>query len=154
MSVYHEIQRRVGHVAHIIRAGIPDLWAVFGIIIFFVGGSAWLAIAWGINHLAWGIVAALLIIVLLLVEGSYRESRKIIRTGESPRLKVLRELSAEGQIIRSRLPENDKRGLVSLPSDLLRDFEAWKARSVSALETMACLSNSVSWADILWHEPV
>jgi hypothetical protein len=132
--VYLEIQRRAKHAAHLIRAGFPSLWAVAGVIAFIVGGSLLLAFTWGIRHLNWGLVIILAVIILLLIEGSYRESRKTDRVSRSPRLLPLRELVAEGQAIQARLPASDKRGLMSLPSDLLRDFEAWKIKATAALE--------------------
>lgn len=134
MFVYLEIQRRAKHAAHLVRAGFPSLWAVAGAIAFIVGGSLLLTLTWGIRHLVWGLIIVLVVIILLLTEGSYRESRKTDHAPTSLRLLPLRELVAEGQAIQARLPAPDKRGRMGLPSDLLRDFEAWKAKVVGALE--------------------
>ena len=134
MFVYLELQRRVKHAAHLMRAGFPSLWAVAGVIAFFVGGSLLLTLTWGIRHLIWGLIIVLVVIISLLIEGSYRESRKGDHAPRSLRLLPLRELVVEGQAIQARLPAPDKRGLMGLPSDLLRDFEAWKTKAVAALE--------------------
>jgi hypothetical protein len=141
VPIYPGVQRRAEHVVRVIRAGLPRLWAVVGVVTIFIGGSALLALVWGIRHLMWGVVIALAIIILVLAEGSYRESRNAARALDSPRLKPLRELAAEGQAMRARLPERNKRGLVNLRSDLLRDFEAWKGKVTSALKPWpACLA--------------
>lgn len=134
MTIDREARRRAIHLVRIVRAGVPTLWAVIGVVTIFVGGSIFLGFVWGVRHIAWGLVFALATISVMLVEGSYRESCKATRESHSTPIRPLRELVAEGQAIRARLPERNRRGLVSLPADLVRDFDTWKSKVASALK--------------------
>jgi hypothetical protein len=51
-----------------------------------------------------------------------------------PDLQHLRGLVLEGRVMRARLPEPRKRGLVLLPADLMRRFESWKGEVAEALQ--------------------
>jgi hypothetical protein len=52
----------------------------------------------------------------------------------SPDLRHLRDLALEGRVMRARLPEAHRRGLVLLPADLMRRFEGWKGEVAEALQ--------------------
>lgn len=52
----------------------------------------------------------------------------------SPDLQHLRGLALEGTVMRARLPEPHRRGLVLLPADLMRRFEDWKGEVAEALQ--------------------
>ena len=52
----------------------------------------------------------------------------------SPNLQRLRGLALEGRVMRARLPEPDRRGLVLLPADLMRRFEGWKGEVAETLQ--------------------
>lgn len=52
----------------------------------------------------------------------------------SPDLQHLRGLALEGRVMRARLPEPHRRGLVLLPADLMRRFEGWKGEVAEALQ--------------------
>jgi hypothetical protein len=87
VSDHLEIQRRAQHAGRLLRAGLPSLWVIVGILVALVGGSVLLTLLWGFKHLTWGATAALVIVVLAVLEGSYRESRKLVHPpGSSQRL--------------------------------------------------------------------
>jgi hypothetical protein len=52
----------------------------------------------------------------------------------SPDLQHLRGLALEGRVMRARLPEPHRRGLVLLPVDLMRRFEVWKDEVAKTLQ--------------------
>jgi hypothetical protein len=134
VALYVELQRRARHAAHLIRAGFGSLWKVAGVLTLLVGGDIALVGIWGIKHLVWGVTILLGTIVLLITDGSYRDSRAPTHaSGPSDRLVGLRELLVEGQAMKARLPARDKRGLIVLPSDLLNDYAGWKKKAETQL---------------------
>ena len=134
MPIHPEIQRRAKHAERLMRAGLPRLWAVVVALLALVGGNVLIAFTWGVRHLIWGVIVALVIIVMVTLEGSYRASRDAAQVPESQDLLRLRKLAVEGQAIRARLPTADRRGLVRLPADLTSSYEAWKVKAAAALE--------------------
>jgi hypothetical protein len=68
---------RFKHVWRLLRAGIPRVWAQFGVALGVVGGSLALVVGWGARHAVWGLVILLAVAIAVIVEGSYRESRQL-----------------------------------------------------------------------------
>jgi hypothetical protein len=124
----------IEHTWRVILAGFPGLWSAIGAATILVGGNVLLAFTWGSRHLFVGIAIALAVLVLVVIAGSYRESRRARLASESPHLITLRQLVLEGRAIQARVPERDKRPLTGPPSDIFRDFETWKSKADSALE--------------------
>jgi hypothetical protein len=67
-----------GMLDGLLRAGFPGLWVADSVLAVLVGGSVLLVAVWGLRHLVWSVVIALVIIILVTIEGSYRESRKVL----------------------------------------------------------------------------
>lgn len=127
------VPERAKHFSLIVRTGLPHLWVVIAALTIVVGGNVVLAAAWGVKHLAWGLIIALVIIILVITEGSYREFQRLKRSADTEPLGLqrLRELAGVGSTMRARLPE--KRGLVPLPADLIDRFRTWKTEVGEAL---------------------
>jgi Ca2+/Na+ antiporter len=68
--------RRIKHWGRVIHAGFWTLPAIVSYIILIVGGSVALTFSWSRRHLLWGIVLLLLGVVVVVLEGSYRESKR------------------------------------------------------------------------------
>jgi hypothetical protein len=109
------------------------LWSAIGAATVLVGGNVLLAFIWGSRHLFVGVAIALALIALVVIAGSYRESRRVRLAPESPRLLPLRQLAIEGRAIQARVPERNKRPFAGPPSEMFRDFENWKSKADSAL---------------------
>jgi hypothetical protein len=144
---------RVRYAWRITRAGLPGFWVGISTATIVIGGNVLLAFTWGVKHLLLGIAIALAIIVLVVIEGSYRVSRRVNVAPESPSLAQLRELAIEGHVIRARIPDRDSRGLIAPPSDMRRGFEAWRSKADSALEPwptcQAQFRGQISYSGIL-----
>jgi len=69
---------RLKHWWRLMRAGLPRLWATIAVCVAIVGGSVALAVRWGFKHSVWGLAAAALgLILVVIVDGSYREFRSV-----------------------------------------------------------------------------
>lgn len=68
---------RLKHWWRLMRAGLPRLWVTIAACVAIVGGSVALAVRWGIRHSVLGLVAALALMLVVIIEGSYREFRSI-----------------------------------------------------------------------------
>jgi len=71
------IKKRIGHWGRILRAGFGTAYAAAGCVTLLVGGSVLLAVHWGREHVAWGVAAIAVAVVIALFEGSYRENRRL-----------------------------------------------------------------------------
>jgi hypothetical protein len=67
---------RFRHWWRVIRAGFWTVPTVVSYVILIVGGSVALTFTWGRKHLLWAIVLVLIAIIVVTLEGSYRESRR------------------------------------------------------------------------------
>jgi hypothetical protein len=76
VAIRREMQHRASHLGHSMKAGLPPLWAAIAAALALVGGSVAITIAWGARHLYWGLILLLLIIVAVITEGSYQESKR------------------------------------------------------------------------------
>ena len=76
MPIRNEVQKRASHLRRSLRTALRPCWATVGIVVTLTGVSAQVAAAWGIGHLYWGLPAALLVLVLMVNEGSYRATEE------------------------------------------------------------------------------
>ena len=66
--------QRLKYWVRLIRLGYSAAPAIGGLITCIVGGSVVLVLAWGLKHLAWGIVLLIAAVVVTILEGAYREA--------------------------------------------------------------------------------
>lgn len=76
MPLRLEVSQRARHLGRCLTMGLSRLWAVVAVAVAFVGGSVLLAFAWGLRHLYWGSLVLVLVLLVVIIEGSYRESRR------------------------------------------------------------------------------
>jgi len=71
--------QRIRHWWHVVSAGYRAPPAIASVIILFVGGSVLLFFHWGRTHLLWGVAVLLVAIVVVVLEGSYQETRRLVK---------------------------------------------------------------------------
>lgn len=69
--------RRFAYWWRVMRAGSPAVWSIVGAILVFVGGSLILTTDWALKHRVWGIILVAAAILVAILEGSYREIRRL-----------------------------------------------------------------------------
>ena len=97
------IKERIGHWGHVVRAGFGVAYAVIGFMTLVVGGSVLLAVHWGREHVAWGIAAIAGAIVIVLLEGSYREKKRLDKAHAEKTSNLLSEHQAAVAKIQAKL---------------------------------------------------
>ena len=112
-----EVQRRAAHLSRSVKAGLSPLWFVLTAAVALVGGSAALAALWGARHLVWGLVIFLVILVIVVTEGSYRAAtdRETKRSGRVAELEDERDAKAnELEVVRAELKEVKRAAITAL----------------------------------------
>lgn len=71
------IMERIRHWCRIVRSGFGVAYATVGCLTLLVGGSVLLAVHWGREHVAWGVGAIAAAVIVVLLEGSYRENSRL-----------------------------------------------------------------------------
>jgi hypothetical protein len=61
----------------VVRAGSLVVWSIVGVILAFVGGSLLLTTDWALKHRLWGVILVAVAILGAVLEGSYREIRRL-----------------------------------------------------------------------------
>ncbi len=84
------------------KAGLPPLWAAVLAAVALVGGSVAVSVAWGVRHLIWGIVIALVLLVVVITEGSFRMVRGA-RKAHSDELRAVRQDLEDAQQAQRRV---------------------------------------------------
>jgi hypothetical protein len=69
--------QRIRHWWRLLRAGYRAVPAIISYVVLIVGGSLGLAFAWGRKHLLWGLVLILGAVIVVILEGSFREARRL-----------------------------------------------------------------------------
>lgn len=69
--------QRIKHWRRLLRSGYRAVPALISYVVLIVGGSAALGFAWGRRHLLWGLVLILGAVIVTILEGSFREARRV-----------------------------------------------------------------------------
>jgi hypothetical protein len=69
--------RRFAYWWRVVRAGSLVVWSIVGVILAFVGGSLLLTTDWALKHRLWGVILVAVAILAAVLEGSYREIRRL-----------------------------------------------------------------------------
>jgi uncharacterized membrane protein len=96
-----EVERRAEYLGRAMKEGLTPLWALISVAITLVGGSVTVAVIWGVKHLIWVPIIVLLVLLVVLAEGSYR----VARNRETEHGKRLAELQGERDAKANELDE-------------------------------------------------
>ncbi len=174
MAIRSEIQHRAEHLEHLMRAGLPRLWAVIVVSVAVVGGSVVLAVAWSVKHALWGLVAALAFVLVVIIEGSYRESRRVEKQHEIAlnELRQTHKVELAARPARSLSPTYSPAAIIaaarmsgmSVPQgsavslrklrDLIPEGEAMKARVAGRLGPMGLVQRGLPEEVADWESRV